>query len=106
MSKYLVQANYTQEGVKGLIKDGGTARRAVVEKLFQSLGGSLESFYYGFGETDLFVIGDVPDNTSAAAVVLTVVASGAVSCRTTPLLTPAEIDAAGKKSPVYRAPGQ
>jgi len=106
MPKYLVQANYLQEGLKGLHKEGGSSRRAAVEKLFASVGGTLEVFYYAFGDTDAFVIGDVPDNVSAAALSLTVNATGAVTTKITALLTPEEIDAAAKKAVGYRAPGQ
>jgi uncharacterized protein with GYD domain len=103
MPKYLVQVNYVGEGIKGLLKEGGSSRRDVVEKLIKSLGGTMEAFYYAFGETDLFVIAEVPDNTSMAAIALTVTATGTVTVRTTMLLTPEEIDEAGKKSPIYRS---
>jgi uncharacterized protein with GYD domain len=103
MPKYLVQVNYVGEGIKGLLKEGGTSRRDVVEKMIKSLGGTLEVFYYAFGETDLFVIADVPDNESMAAIALTVSATGTVTVKTTVLMTPEEIDEAGKKSPLYRA---
>lgn len=106
MPKYLIQANYKSEGVKGLLKEGGTGRRAAIEKLAASVGGSVEAVYFGFGDTDAFVIADMPDNASAAAVALTVGASGTVNVRTTVLMTPEEIDEATKKSPSYRAPGQ
>ena len=106
MPKYLIQANYVGEGIKGLLKDGGTGRRAAVEKLFSSVGGKVETFYYAFGDTDLFVIADVPDNGTAAALSLTVNAAGAATARITVLLTPEEIDAAAKKTPNYRPPGQ
>jgi uncharacterized protein with GYD domain len=106
MPKYLVQANYVGEGIKGLLRDGGTGRRAAVEKLFGSVGGKVEAFYYAFGDTDLFVIADVPDNVSAAALSLTVNAAGAATAKVTVLLTPEEIDAAAKKTPNYRPPGQ
>jgi len=106
MSKYLIQANYVGEGVKGLLKDGGTGRRAAVEKLFASVGGKVEAFYYAFGDTDLFVIADVPDNVSAAALSLTVNASGAATAKVTVLLTAEEVDAAAKKTPSYRPPGK
>ena len=106
MPKYLVQANYVGEGIKGLLKDGGTGRRAAVEKLFSSAGGKMEAFYYAFGDTDLFIIADLPDNVSAAALSLTVNAVGAATARVTVLLTPEEIDAAAKKTPSYRPPGQ
>ena len=106
MPKYLLQVNYVGEGVKGLLKEGGTKRRAVAEQAAKSICGSLESFYYAFGDTDAIVIGDFPDNASAAALALTVSASGAATVKTTVLMTCEEFDAAVKKSPVYRAPGQ
>ncbi len=106
MPKYLVQANYAGDGVKGLLKEGGTGRRAAVEKLLGSVGGKLESIYFAFGATDAFIIADLPDNVTAAALSLTVNASGAASSRITVLLTPEEVDAATKMSPSYRAPGR
>ena len=106
MPKYLFQASYTAEGTKGLLKDGGTGRKAAIEQLFKSAGGKLESIYYAFGGDDLFLIGDFPDATSAASVSLTVGATGAASIKTTVLLSPEEIDAATKKSVNYRAPGK
>ena len=106
MPKYLVQANYVGEGIKGLLKDGGTGRRAAVEKLFSSVGGKVEALYYAFGDTDLFVIADVPDNVTAAALSLIVNAAGTATAKVIVLLTPEEIDAAAKKTPAYRPPGQ
>lgn len=106
MPKYLYQANYVGEGIKGLLKEGGSSRRAVVEKLVTSLGGTVEAFYYAFGDTDLYVIGDLPDHAAAAALALTVSSTGAVALKTTVLLTPEELDQAAQKTPTYRAPGQ
>jgi uncharacterized protein with GYD domain len=106
MPKYLVQASYTQEGTRGLLKDGGTKRRAVVEQLITQLGGKLEGFYFGFGDADAVVIVDAPDNVTAVALSLAVNASGAVTLKTVPLLTPEEVDQATKKTVNYRAPGQ
>ena len=105
MPKYLVQASYTTEGTKGLLKDGGTKRRAALETLMKELGGKVEAFYFAFGKTDVFVIIDGPDNITVAAVSLAINASGAVSSRTTPLLTPEEMDQATKKTVSYRPPG-
>jgi uncharacterized protein with GYD domain len=105
MAKYLIQANYVGDGIKGLLREGGTSRRKVVDELLASVGGKVESFYYAFGNVDAFVIVDVPDNVTAAAVALTVGASGAVTVKTTVLMTPEEVDQATKKSPAYRAPG-
>jgi uncharacterized protein with GYD domain len=106
MAKYLFQANYVAEGLKGLLKEGGSSRRAVVEKIIDSMGGKMEAFYYAFGETDLYGIADMPDNVSAAAFALTIAASGAVTLKTTVLMTPEEIDKAVKKTPSYRPPGK
>ena len=105
MAKYLIAANYKVEGVKGILKEGGSGRRQAVDKLLASVGGKVESFYYAFGDTDAYVVVDVPDNITAAAIALTVAASGAVNVKTTVLMTPEEVDQAIKKSPAYRAPG-
>ncbi|HRW08584.1 MAG TPA: GYD domain-containing protein [Caldilineaceae bacterium] len=107
MAKFLIQANYVGEGTKGLLKEGGSSRQAVVEKLFASQGGRVESFYYAFGETDLYVIADMPDHATMAALALLICSSGTVTLKTTVLLTPSEIDEAAKKSlATYRTPGQ
>ena len=42
MAKYLVEASYTQEGLKGIVKSGGTARKKAIAALAKSLGGKLE----------------------------------------------------------------
>jgi uncharacterized protein with GYD domain len=106
MPKYLIHGNYVGEGIKGLLKEGGTSRRAAIEKLAGSLGGSVESVYYAFGDTDIYIIVDMPDHASVTAVSLVANANGAVSVKTTVLLTPEEVDEAAKKTPSYRAPGQ
>ena len=105
MPKYLVEASYTVEGVKGVQSAGGSSRRDAIAALAESAGGQLESFYFAFGERDVYTVVDLPDNESATAVALTVNASGAVKVRTTVLLTPEEVDAAAKRSVEYRAPG-
>ena len=106
MSKYLVQASYTVEGLKGLLKDGGSKRREVVEQLAKGLGGTLEAFYYAFGDDDIFAIIDLPDNVSATATSLVINAAGAAKMKLTVLLTPEEVDQATKKTVDYRPPGQ
>jgi len=105
MAKYLVRANYTAEGLKGLMKDGGSGRRAAVEKAVGSVGGAVDAFYFAFGETDAFLILDLPDTVSATAVALTAAGAGTVTLSTTPLITPEEVDAAVKKSVAYTKPG-
>jgi uncharacterized protein with GYD domain len=105
MPKFLIKASYNADGARGLMKEGGTARRATVEKLVQGLGGKVEAFYFAYGEADAYVITDVPDAAAGLAVSLAVNASGAVRLTTIPLITPEEIDAASKKAVAYRAPG-
>jgi uncharacterized protein with GYD domain len=105
MPKFLIRASYSTEGARGILKEGGTARRTAVQQLVEGLGGKVEAFYYAFGEHDAYVIIDVPDATSGVALSLAVNASGAVQLTTIPLIMPEEIDAAIKKSVPYRAPG-
>jgi uncharacterized protein with GYD domain len=105
MPKFLITASYTADGARGLLKEGGSARRAVVQKLLEGIGGKLEAFYFALGHQDAYVVVDVPDAASVVAVSLAVNASGAVRISTTPLLSPEDLDAASKKSIGYRAPG-
>ena len=105
MPKYLIEASYTLEGVKGVQSAGGSSRRDAVAKLAESVGGKLESFHFAFGAHDAYVIVDLPDNEAAAAVAMTVNASGAVRAGTVVLMTPEEVDAAAKRSVDYRPPG-
>ncbi len=105
MPKFLFQASYTLDGVKGVQSAGGTSRRDAVAQVAESVGGQLECFYFAFGDRDAYVIVDLPDNESAAAVALTVNASGGATARTVVLLTPEEVDVAAKRSVDYRPPG-
>jgi uncharacterized protein with GYD domain len=105
MAKYLIRAKYTLSGTKGLMKKGGSSRRAAVEQMVTGVGGKLESFHFAFGDTDVFVIADLPDAKSAAAVSLAVNVAGGAQVTTTPLMTPEEMDEACKKSVRYRPPG-
>lgn len=105
MPKFLVNASYTGEGLKGVMKDGGTGRRAAAEAAAKTMGGKLEAIYFAFGKHDVVAIFDLPDNVTAAALALAVNASGMIETRTTPLLTPEEVDQAIRKSVKYPAPG-
>ena len=105
MPKYLVEASYTQDGVAGVLSKGGSSRRDAVAAMAEGVGGQLECFYFGFGESDAYVIVDVPDNEAAAAVAMTVNASGGATAKTTVLLTPEQVDEAAKRSVDYRPPG-
>ena len=103
--KYLITGTYTTEGVKGLIEKGGTSRVTAVTHMVESMGGTVEAFYYSFGEADVVVIVDVPDVVTGAALSLAVNASGAVELITTQLVTPEEMDQATQISIDYRPPG-
>jgi len=106
MPKYLVSASYTSEGLKGLLKEGGTKRKTAVEALAKSVGARLESMYFAFGDTDVFVVLDAPDNASAAAASLVAGAAGGATTRVTVLLTPEEVDQATTKQVTYSPPGR
>lgn len=105
MPKYMFRASYTATGAAGVLKEGGSARQAAVTKLVESVGGTVESMYWAFGEDDFFMIADMPDAEAAASASLTVGASGAVRVTTAELLTGAQLDDAAKRRVEYRAPG-
>ncbi len=105
MPKYLFQGSYTEESLRGLLEEGGSKRREAAEQVVKSVGGTLESYYFAFGDNDFYVIIDTPDNVSTAAVSLIVNASGAVKVKTIVLQTPEEVDQAVKKTVDYRPPG-
>jgi uncharacterized protein with GYD domain len=106
MPKYMFHGSYTTEGVKGLLKEGGSSRRETIAQLAKSLGGTLEAYYFAFGDDDFYVIVDAPDNVTAAAASLVGAASGALNVKTTVLMTPEEVDEVAKKTINYRPPGQ
>src|SRR5690349_7288586 len=105
MPKYLVTADYKTSGAAGVLKEGGSGRRAAVKQAIEAVGGKMEAFYFAYGQVDAYIICDLPDPISAIALSLAVNASGAVVSNTTPLNTPEEVDAAAKKAVSYRAPG-
>ena len=105
MPKFLVQASYTKDGVAGVREKGGSSRRDAVAEMASAVGGQMESFHFGFGDYDAYVIVDLPDNEAAAAVALAVGSSGGAATRTIVLLTPEQVDEAARRSVSYRAPG-
>ena len=106
MAKYLIYASYSPDGLKGLMKDKASGRKAAISKMLESHGGRLEALYYTFGEDDVVLIADIPDNMTAAAVSIAVSSSGLAHTRTTPLLTVEETDKALAKTVKYQAPGK
>ena len=105
MPKYLIQGSYSDQGLKGLLEEGGSKRREA-EHSVKGLGGRLEAFYYAFGKHDFVVIADLPSNVDASALSLTANVSGAVKSRMTVLITPEEVDLATKRTVKFRPPGK
>ena len=83
MPKYLIQGNYTVEGAKGLLNDGGSKRVRAAKAAVKAAGGKLDAMYFAFGDTDVYAIVDVPDNASMTALSLTIAGSGALALTTT-----------------------
>ncbi len=106
MPKYLYHGSYTDDGLKGLIKDGGTKRMEVAKKAIESLGGKMEAYYFAFGSNDFFLIAEVVDNVNAVTGSLVANASGTIKVSITPLITPEEVDLAVKKTVDWSPPGQ
>lgn len=104
MPKYLVEATYSPEGIKGLRSEGGSARASATKALIESVGGTLECFYFALGDTDAFIVADLPDNATVAAVQMAVNGSGALRSRTIALLTPSELDEAAKRNIPFHPP--
>ena len=105
MPKYLIQGSYAPEGAKGLARAGAHGARQIVGDMIKKAGGTMESFYYAFGDADVYVIFDMPDVASAVALSLAVNASGAVSLKTIPLFSAEEMDEAAKKQVASGPPG-
>lgn len=105
MAKYLIIGHYTADGARGLLKEGGSRRREAAEQVMSSVGGTIESMYWGFGDDDFYIVADAPSSAAVAAAALTVGASGTVKVRTVVLLTAEELDAAAKTSVTFRPAG-
>ena len=107
MARYLIQASYNQQGISDLVgnpHDRAAALRPVVERL----GGRIVTFDYAFGDYDVVVNIEAPDNVSAAALAMAVGSGGAVSdYKTTVLLTMEEAVEAMRRATgaEYRPPG-
>jgi uncharacterized protein with GYD domain len=106
MPKYLFESRYNPEGAKGVEKEGGTGRREAVKKHLEELGGKLESMYFAFCDVDCYIIADLPDNESAAALSIATNMTGSISSKSIILMTPEEMDKAVKKKVHFRPPGQ
>ncbi len=98
MPSYLVQASYSTDALRLLIKRPED-RTDVVRKAVEKLGGKLVGLWLSFGDQDVVAIIEMPNNVSAAGLALAIGAGGALkSTKTTPLLTIDEGLAALKKA--------
>ncbi len=105
MGKYMFHTTYTGKGLVGLLKEGGSRRRAALTQTIEGMGGSVEGLYYAFGDTDLYIIAELPDDATASAVSLHIANAGALNIKCTVLITPETVDEAVKKKVPYRPPG-
>ena len=105
MAKYLYKVSYSADGLRGVMKEGAASRASFIEKLVANIGGQMEAFYFAFGDADVYVIADLPDDTTAAAVAMAVASSGVGSIETVKLLTPDQVDAARGIDTGYKPPG-
>jgi len=105
MPKYMWKVSYSADGVRGIVKQGAVDRAAQIGQITAANGGTVESFYFAFGDTDVYVIADLPGDTTAAAIALAVGASGTGAIETVKLLTPAEVDEARGMQTGYVPPG-
>lgn len=105
MAKYLVKANYATEGVRGLVREGGSSRADSVSKMVEGVGGTVETFYYAYGDADAYVVVDVPTEDAALSLSLAVNGSGAITLSMVPIVTPAQLDAAARRVAAHRAQG-
>ena len=99
MSKFLIEASLTTQGVKGVQAEGGSARREAVKKALESVSGQLEAFYFCFGEYDGVVIYEVPDDTTTTAIAMAATSAGHLKAsHTTKLFTVEETMEAMRKA--------
>jgi uncharacterized protein with GYD domain len=105
VAKYLFEVHYTAHGAKSIAHEGGSGRHKTMVELTEHLGGKLESYYYAFGEVDLYAIVDLPDAITAAAIALAVNQGGGATVKTVVLIAPEDMDKAGKMTAVIGHPG-
>lgn len=105
MARFMYKVSYSKEGMQGVIKEGAANRKTFIEKMAAEMGGSISSFDFAFGDTDVYVIAEMEDQITAAAVATAVAASGAATIETVVLLSADDVDRAIGKHAPYRAPG-
>ncbi len=105
MSKYMWKVSYSQQGIQGVVSQGAQDRVEQIGKMVAANGGTLEGFYFAFGDTDAYVIADMPSDTATAAISIAVASTGTAGIETVKLLTPAEVDEARGIKTGYVPPG-
>ncbi len=98
MPSYLVQCSYTSEALAALIANPQD-RTEHVKKVAKTLSGKIGGSWLSFGEHDLVLIVEMPNNINAAALALAAAAGGSLkSVKTTPLMSIADATEALKKA--------
>jgi uncharacterized protein with GYD domain len=98
MPFYMTQSKLSKDAIQGLIAKPQD-RRGPIDKLLKAVGGKLHHYFFAFGEYDIVILYEAPDNASAAAAVLAAVGAGATSVsETTVLMSMEEAVAAMKKA--------
>ena len=105
MPTFLFRAKLASEGVAGVLAEGGSARREAVSEAITTLGGTLEAFYFAFGDEDVIILAELPDSETAAGFAMETTSSGRVAVSTTVLLTAEQVDRAREKKSGWRSPG-
>lgn len=96
MPKFMFIETYTQEGQRTIRESGASARRKLAESLAANVGGTVESMFFAFdGGIKVYIVADLPDVRSAAAIQVAAGGSGdleSATGRLVQLLTPEELD--------------
>jgi uncharacterized protein with GYD domain len=105
MATYLHIGSYTRSGAVALRDAGGSARAAAVRDAVESVGGTVQAIYWGFGASRVYAILELPDDLTATALNLAVDAAGALELETVRLHSAEEIDLAARQARSYDPPG-
>jgi uncharacterized protein with GYD domain len=105
MPKFMFTGQYSAGGLKGSLEEGFAAREATVTKMIESMGGTVEGFYWTYGKNDIVTIIEGTQEMALAIALAVSSDPDSVQIETMPLLTAADLDAALAKLPQYRGPG-
>lgn len=105
MPMFLATGPYTSAGVAGLTKVGARQRASEIAAMAERLGGRLEAMYFGLSESDTYIVFELPDIATAAAIAKVANATGTGHCNMQPILTPEQMDEALEIDTTFAPPG-